>query len=223
LYYFINKQDEKTLKSYNITKEDTLQLELRGGGCFTDLSEIPQVFEWSENAPDWRISKMSLFLERNVSLLCEAYNSTVIINMGVPVILKLGLPSTKKPINCPICQKYAKQITCVFNNCEYRYIAIKETNNNGLKKIKSNWQKIEKNYHRFDEKNQTDYSNLLIETRNSNNSLTQEIGCLNILGEIGKKNFSNYSEDNFLCEMNKAEDNLHLKCLFNWFDILKIH
>jgi len=62
-------------------------LKLRGGGCFANLSQEPKIFEWSKNAPDWRIAKMGLCLEgKCTNKQCKAYNSTVIINMGVPVI-----------------------------------------------------------------------------------------------------------------------------------------
>ena len=219
-------EDEKTLFDYNIQTESILNLILRlrgGGGSFADLSRWPQVFEWSKNAPDWRIAKMGLCLEgKCTNKQCKAYKSTVIINMGVPVIFKLGLPSAKQPTNCPICQKYVKPITCALNNCEYRYIAIKETIN-GLEKVKSDWKKIENSYHRFDENKKADYSSLVIETRNSsfNQNITENFSCSSCVLKFS--NFSiQYSDEKILHDLNNNRSVFHKLCLKGYYQQFSI-
>lgn len=145
-----------------------LVLRLRGGGIsFTDFCQQPKVIECnrSSKAPSWRKAKPGLSIEGKCSnVKCEAYKHTVIINMGVSVVFKLGVPIVKNPTNCPMCDCYVKLITCAFNNCEFRYFAFKETTM-GLSKEKSEWKRVDDNYHRFDESNQASYNSLLIETK----------------------------------------------------------
>lgn len=69
-------------------------------------------------------------------------------------------------------------ITCAFNNCEYRYFAIKETSQGPVKQ-KLEWKKVDDNYHRFDESNQASYASLVIETKfeDYDQKVTEEIEC----------------------------------------------
>jgi len=221
-----NLEDGRTLSDYNIQTESILCLILRlrgGGGTFADLSQQPKVFEWSKNAPDWRIAKMGLCLEgKCTNKQCKAYKSTVIINMGVPVIFKLGLPSAKQPTNCPICQKYVKPITCALNNCEYRYIAIEETIN-GLEKVKSDWKNIDNSYHRFDENKKADYSSLVIETRNSswNQNITENFSCSSCVLKFSNCSIQ-YSEEKIIHYLDNNHINFHKLCLSGYYQQFSI-
>ncbi len=128
---------------------------MRGGGAsFADTTSQPQIFEWSKSAPDWRVASMGLSLEGQCqNTKCKAYKSMVIINMGAPVIFKLGidlitkkyfffnnyikaalkfdkgLPTEEQKTNCPICDEHVKPVLCALNNCSWRYFGIKDTKN----------------------------------------------------------------------------------------------
>jgi len=90
----IQLEDQFTFLDYNIQNESVLHLilRLRGGCLFADITRQPKIFEWSKSAPDWRVARMGLSLEGQCqNTKCKAYKSMVIINMGVPVIFKLGI------------------------------------------------------------------------------------------------------------------------------------
>lgn len=184
--------DEYTLKHYSILDQTRIYLILKlrgGGGSFADLTQQPSSFEWSKTGPKWRIAKMGLCLEGKCkNTWCKAFNRTVIINMGVPIIFKLGLPTIDKPTNCPICDEYVKPLTCAFNNCQYRYLSVGDAND-GVKKIKSDWVQVENNYNRFDESKQISYKSLVIETKAgskysnyvNSDGLTKKVDCQHCL------------------------------------------
>ena len=98
-----------------------------------------------------------------------------------------------------MCKVYVKPLTCAFNNCEYRYLAVKETDN-GLQKIKSEWVEVGNNYTRFDEDDQSTYSSLVIETKysrwgKSSYSTTYDIDCKFCLSK--KRDISNEAKGCF--------------------------
>ena len=95
------------------------------------------------------------------NLECKAFTQMVIINMGDVCVFKLGIDHNRQPTNCPIYYQHVKPITCGFNNCQYRYISKKETEDLTSTE-ESKWKEIGDNYYRFDQKKSTSYSELLI-------------------------------------------------------------
>ena len=74
-------------------------------------------------------------------------------------VFRLGLDKTRQRTDCPICFAHVKPVTSGFNNCQFRYISVKETNEKTLNE-KSKWKQIDDNYYRFDEKNEVSYEKL---------------------------------------------------------------
>lgn len=154
---------------------------------------------------------MGLYLEGEcTNKSCVAYHRTVIMNIGVPVIFKLGLNTLDHQTNCPMCNEYVKPITCAFNNCYYRYIARIEKRNR-VQKIKSDWIQVDNYYSRFNEDNQVSYASLVIETKQINEwdryyNLTEPVGCCYCLSKFESK-------DTDLVKKNSKEKvYFHLSC-----------
>ena len=92
---------------------------------------------------------------------CNAYNKIVIMQMGTPIVYKLGFLH-KKPTICPMCHQYVKPETCGFYECSFRFLGVMETDN-GPQKYKSEWRKISGGkYHRFDEENKCNWIMLIL-------------------------------------------------------------
>ena len=184
-------ENEFTLAHYNIINKSTIHLDFtfnRGGGFdFSDINGDPSKFQWNSSAPKWRIAKAGLCLEgRCTNISCEAYKRSVIMNMGLPIIYQLGMTGQMRT-TCPMCASYVKPITCGFNNCEWRFMGIKETSK-GLERVMCDFKHVQNEYHRFndDEKSLVSWSSLVIETKNSlkKNHLTNEDVCAFCLEEI---------------------------------------
>jgi len=96
------------------------------GGCsFVDLTndDKVKVFDWSKNAPWWRMAAPGLCLEGKCqNLNCEALDKWVIIPKGTGVYDLIYDDHTNQ---CPMCSSYVKVEKCAFNNCTYRYTGIK--------------------------------------------------------------------------------------------------
>lgn len=178
-------EDSKKLSDYDIVPRCSVFLMFQqcgGGSVFACLSQKPQRFDWSAEAPKWRTVTMGLCLEgicKNKS--CKAYEKMVIINMGLPIIFKLGL--VQNQTNCPICRQHVKPLACAFNNCYYRYIATIEEQNQEKRRVKSEWKQVGNYYSRFSEKNQANYASLVIEAKPINMydmgyNLTEPVGCV---------------------------------------------
>ncbi len=187
------------------------------GDEFADLNKEPQLFKWSKNAPKWRTAKIGLCLEgKCTNKQCEAYNNNVIINMGVPIMFKLGMPTANNPTICPICK--LKATTCAFNNCDYRYIAIKESYT-GLEKINCEWKTVGDNYYLFDDNKKTEYVSLVIETRCTNKyshfrSITEKLGCKFCLSEYSNEEI----KESLLIKDEINETYFHQECKNNWLN-----
>ena len=157
MFYSRQLEDGRTLSDYNIVSSCTLILilKLTGGGMpFADISEKGTHFKWNRRAPKRRMAREGLCLEGKCeNEECEAYNQMVVINMGDVCTFRLGLNHTRPETNCPICDEHVKPVTCGFNNCQYRYISIKETKDSTVYE-KSNWKEVGDTYLRFNEKRQ---------------------------------------------------------------------
>ena len=155
----------------------------------------------------WRLARKGLCLEgKCTNFKCEAYSQMVIINMGV-CVFKLGLPSVEQPTNCPMCNEFVEVETCAFNNCEYRYFAIKKSQK-GLERAKSDWKQIKDVYYRFDENKSADYAYLVIETRFGSSSITDKIECGICLSEL--------CQETGLAIL-KCKHKFHSKCITKWY------
>ena len=133
--------------------------------------------------------------------------------MGAPTIFKLGLPSEKQPTECPLCKKHVKAVTCAFNNCEYKYISMIDTDN-GLVKKESGWEEVKDVYYRFDETKSLRYSSLVIETKIGNNSITCEFECGICLSSSQNK-FDNPNKN--VRELS-CKHKFHEACIIPWIE-----
>ena len=203
----------------NIENFSTFSLykELVGGGCsFADLEGNPKKFSWNLNAPKWRVAKKGLCLEgKCTNCKCEAKNQMVVINMGLPVIYQLGMIG-QQSTNCPMCFKYVKPVTCGLNNCEWRFIGVKETKN-GLERVKCDWKNVKNEYHRFDDgkKSLVNWTSLVIETRVEDDQLTNDNICAICLEEI-KSDKDEEKNKNILLN---CRHKFHKSCLSVWSKI----
>ena len=202
--------DGRQLSDYDIKEETILQLVLRleggGGPMFADLSKEGKYFESSDKAPKWRVALQGLCLEGKCpNRKCKAYRRMVIINMGI-CVFKLGMPSVEQPTNCPMCNEFVEVETCAFNNCEYRYFAMKK-GQKGLERTKSDWKQIENVYYRFDENKSADYAYLVIETRFGSSSITDKIECGICLSEFRKEP---------VLAIPECKHAFHSKCITEW-------
>jgi hypothetical protein len=59
-------------------------------------------------------------------------------------------------------------MTCAFNNCQFRYVGVKNTRS-GLERVKSDWKNYDNSYYRFDpeEHGTTDWTRLVLECRDA--------------------------------------------------------
>jgi hypothetical protein len=154
-------EDDMVLNNYPICRESTvhLVLRLRGGFSFANVTDDGELMEWSKDAPKWREAARGLCLEGKCkNNKCEVFGHMVIINMGVPISHKVGMPGQKRT-DCPMCQTHVNTETCAFNNCWFRYVGVMTTDS-GPARHKSEWKQINDSYYRFDEENKSDWIRL---------------------------------------------------------------
>jgi ubiquitin len=205
-------EEERTLEDYKIFPETTLHLVLRlrgGGGIFADVDHDPTIYKWNSKAPDWRIAAKGLCLEgKCMNSSCKAYKRMVIMNMGLPIVFELGMPG-EKPTICPICHSYVKPITCGLNNCEWRYIGIKETKL-GLKRVECDWKQVSDEYQRFndDEESLVKWSKLLIENKRKKDDLDSYF-----------QYFNDKSTNFYSLHISKTKEDICAICLLDENDI----
>ena len=133
-----------------------------------------KVYKWSQNAPEWRFVKAGLCFEGKCSNPdCKASNQMVIINMGVPVSLDIFGFDGSRPTNCPVCKKFVKPLTCAFNNCTWKHIGRRMTQN-GSEIQKSDWANVGDEYFRFNESNQVEWASLVLETKRDTSTIPKQ-------------------------------------------------
>lgn len=210
-------QDDCSLRSYQIQTGSTLHLALKlagGGFSFVDVTKEAKILEWNKSAPKWRKASMGLCLEglcQNIG--CTAYKQMIVMNMGVPVVFKLGTALKDQKTNCPMCKKYVKPVTCALNNCSWRYLGTKETLT-GYENIKGEWQKIGDKYYRFNEGDQTTWSSLIIETKYDgivpklNRQCTETLECVICFGSPQKDKTG---------VALSCKHSFHKSCINEWF------
>lgn len=159
----LTEQDESLYEKHGVRHGTVFQLYIRLGGVghFTFIAECGVNLRWfEEKMPSWRYVHFGLFSEgRCTNTECEAYKRLVVMNMGSPVIYKIGFPG-QQPTCCPLCQKYVKPETFGFNNCWFRSIGIKE-GANGRVKQRSEWMKLGDEYYRFEGSNLDEWIRLI--------------------------------------------------------------
>lgn len=138
-------EDDRTLASYAIQKDSTLDLVmfLRGGysvsqsaSCqtFADVSggSLLTRIKFSD-APDWTACCQGLNIEgRCVNSTCDAFNKMVVHQKGFkPFNLLLD-----GYIKCPMCASEVKPITCGFYDCVWKFDGVRASDMNF---ISSQW------------------------------------------------------------------------------------
>jgi uncharacterized ubiquitin-like protein YukD len=217
--------DESAWSNYQIENGDIIEVyqeQIAGGGNFADVTKDGKKIGWSNDAPDWRLSNEGLCLEGKCrNKVCKAFNKMVIINIGDKCIFKLNKNRGRQPTNCPMCGIHVIPLTCGFNNCNYRYISIRESNN-GIVRIKSAWKKIKDIYYRFDENESVEYQHLLIEVKSlypspSQTNITDIIDCSICLETQSDSEYSisSKSPKKFI-ELDSCKHKFHEDCINKW-------
>ena len=181
-------------------------------GSFANLAKPAKKFSFTYHGPDWRKVRPGLCLEGLCNNeRCVALGKMVIINMGTECIFKLNKNRSRQATNCPICEKHVEPLTCAFNDCQYRYISMTESEN-GMIRNKSEWNKIEDIYYRFDENESIAYSLLLIEVKSSASSWSKITSCFDCSICLANQN----EESNKCIELDECKHKFHLDCISQW-------
>ena len=131
-------EDNRTLKDYNIRKEETIYLILRirggefggSGKIFTDPEKVgPKGIKISSNGSFYRTVKngMNLFgICENKN--CMVYKKEVIHMFGFGTFDLINDMKYNPPV-CPSCEFPLREvITCAFWKCKYSYVGVKYDN-----------------------------------------------------------------------------------------------
>lgn len=159
------------MTDYNILKTSTIYLLLKyrgGGGNFADISESTNMEQkaWATDAPSWHAAEPGLCVQGTChNAACKANGKTVICNKRMG---SFDIDMDSHTIKCPRCSHYVEPEMYAFNNCEWRYIGIKEDHLKQPEVMKSlTWVTAGDRYERFtsDAGSEVDWTRLLISTR----------------------------------------------------------
>jgi hypothetical protein len=147
-------EDCRSLRSYNVGHKAVLHLvlRLRGGGEVVNFADVTRdgalrKMEWSSGAPMWRRVGKGLVLKgRCKNRACVAHNGHVYCTLGFTVF---DLMTDSHRVVCPACETQFKPKCPGFNNCYWRWEAIKADASNTL--LTKTWTKAGDCYTTFDE------------------------------------------------------------------------
>ncbi|RUS34091.1 hypothetical protein BC938DRAFT_482420 [Jimgerdemannia flammicorona] len=119
---------------------------------FSDLANKngPQIHQWSNSAPPWRIALPGLNLEGTcTNSSCDAYNHNVIVNWHQR---NFNYAEDGTLCRCPICKGYITPEVCAFNNTWWNFYGTKrDSSGEPLRVVKGNkWERAGNSYNIFD-------------------------------------------------------------------------
>ncbi|KAJ3010635.1 hypothetical protein HKX48_007303 [Thoreauomyces humboldtii] len=127
---------DKLLSHYGIRNDSYIEISgaLRGGYEPTGLGLSyvnvqnpvgPQRIAWTATGPTWMIAEPGLTLEGICNnRACAAYRQMVIINLGYEEYSPIDNLEKSK---CPQCGHFVESKDCALNNCQYRFVGMKIT------------------------------------------------------------------------------------------------
>ncbi len=99
------------------------------------------------------------------------------MNLATPTIYRFGADYDERTC-CPICKNFVEPKSLCFNNCEWRFIAIKKDEKGELIRIKSEWKFANHtNFHHLNEDDLLEWDSLVFETKDRHDYLTNKIKC----------------------------------------------
>ena len=148
--------------------------------------------QFSKSAPDWRICGRGLNIEGVCnSSSCRAYKRQVIHTIGFGVF---DLISDNFILECPICKKHVKPVTCGFVKCNYTFDDVKILPNNEEERyIQDSWIQVGDLYRYYD----------------PSDSGMVRWKTLKIIIKESDKRLNNYTERCYCCQetIHKIEEN----------------
>jgi hypothetical protein len=118
------------------------------------------------DGPIWRRASPGLCLDGVcLNVKCQAFEHKVLINKGIRQF-NVVTNSTVITSQCPLCETTVQPTTCMFYQCSWRLIGVKQDNSNtsSSSSITTEWEHSTQDYQRWAD-NFTSWSQLTIETR----------------------------------------------------------
>jgi hypothetical protein len=118
------------------------------------------------DGPIWRRASPGLCLDGVcLNVKCQAFEHKVLINKGIRQF-NVVTNSTVITSQCPLCETTVQPTTCMFYQCSWRLIGVKQDNSNtsSSSSITTEWEDSTQDYQRWAD-NFTSWSQLTIETR----------------------------------------------------------